>query len=85
MVPDLRALKKATSEDYWKIWTTHGKPGTLMPGFGKAYGGPLSEEQINALSTFLWEKFPRGEDFDEPAAVSGGAAVNLPNNGPAAK
>ena len=84
MVPDLRALKKAGSEDYWKTWIVHGKPGTLMPGFATSYGGPLSDEQIDTLSKFLWEKFPRGENFDEPA-VTGGAAVNLPNKDPAAK
>ena len=84
MVPDLRALGKATSEDYWKVWITHGKPGTLMPGFAKAYGGPLTDEQIDTLSKFLWEKFPRG-NLDEHTTVTGGAAVNLPNSGPAAK
>jgi mono/diheme cytochrome c family protein len=82
MVPDLRALKKATGPDYWKTWITHGKPGTLMPGFSKTYGGPLSEEQISTLAAFMYDKFPRA---DQTAAASGGPAVNVPNNGPSQK
>ena len=61
MVPDLRALKKATGADYWAFWIANGKPGTLMPGFAKAHGGPLDEEQIRALAAFLYEKFPRAD------------------------
>jgi mono/diheme cytochrome c family protein len=82
MVPDLRAAKKATSEDYWKVWITHGKPGTLMPGFSKAYGGPLSDEQINTLAAFMFEKFPRADALETNSAP---AVVNLPNSGSAGK
>ena len=61
MVPDLRALNKATGPDYWSFWIANGKPGTLMPGFAKAHGGPLDEAQIRSLAEFLHEKFPRAE------------------------
>jgi mono/diheme cytochrome c family protein len=82
MVPDLRATAKATSEDYWKVWITHGKPGTLMPGFGKEYGGPLTSEQIDTLAKFMFEKFPRAEDF-EGATVA--APVKSPTGGSGGK
>jgi mono/diheme cytochrome c family protein len=78
MVPDLAATKRATSEDYWKTWITHGKPGTLMPGFAKSYGGPLTDEQINTLSKFLFDKFPRAEDFE-----GGTVSATLPKTGAA--
>jgi mono/diheme cytochrome c family protein len=59
MVPDLRALKKATGADYWAQWVTNGKPGTLMPAFAKAQGGPLDQEQIKSLAEFLDTHFPK--------------------------
>lgn len=82
MVPDLRASKKATSEDYWKTWITHGKPGTLMPGFAKTYGGPLSDEQIDTLSKFMWDKFPRGENLEGTTVAS---PAKLPTGGSGGK
>jgi mono/diheme cytochrome c family protein len=81
MVPDLRALKNATGADYWKMWIINGKPGTLMPAFARAHGGPLTDEQINNLAEFMFEKFPRAHP-GAPATVSGGPAVNVPNPGP---
>lgn len=82
MVPDLRATAKATSEDYWKVWITHGKPGTLMPGFAKTYGGPLTDEQINTLSKFMWDKFPRGEDLESSTVA---APIKSPTGGSGGK
>lgn len=76
MVPDLRALKKATGPDYWSFWITNGKPGTLMPGFGKAHGGPLDEEQIRSLAEFMFEKFPRADT----AAQNNGTSTNATNS-----
>jgi mono/diheme cytochrome c family protein len=52
-VPDLHALKQATDFDYWKTVITWGKPHTMMPAFAAAQGGPLSEEQIISLATYL--------------------------------
>lgn len=69
MVPDLRALKNATGEEYWANWIANGKPGTLMPAFGRAHGGPLNEEQIKALAAFMFEKFPRA-GASSPATAS---------------
>jgi mono/diheme cytochrome c family protein len=52
-VPDLHALKQETDLEYWKTIITMGKPHTMMPGFGAAQGGPLSDAQINSLATYL--------------------------------
>jgi mono/diheme cytochrome c family protein len=52
-VPDLHALKKETDLAYWKGIITFGKARTMMPAFAAAQGGPLSEEQINSLATYL--------------------------------
>jgi mono/diheme cytochrome c family protein len=72
MVPDLRALKKATDEEYWSFWIANGKPGTLMPGFAKAHGGPLDENQIRSLAEFMFKTFPRADS----AAQVPGASTN---------
>lgn len=76
MVPDLRALNKATGVDYWAFWIANGKPGTLMPGFAKAHGGPLDEEQIRSLAEFMFEKFPRADTAT--AANTGAPTSNAP-------
>ncbi len=59
MVPDLHALKTEIEIDYWKNWVTHGKSGTLMPGFAANEGGPLDDMQIKSLVDFLRQTFPR--------------------------
>jgi mono/diheme cytochrome c family protein len=53
MVPDLHALKTPTNFEFWRIWITHGKPGSLMPAFSMADGGPLSDMQIASLASYL--------------------------------
>jgi len=58
MVPDLRNLNHSTYRIYWKVWTTQGKTGSLMPAFAKTEGGPLSEDQINSLADYLAEHVP---------------------------
>ncbi len=58
MVPNLHALVQPTNAEYWKNWITHGKPGSLMPAFAKAEGGPLTDEQINSLVEYLSGAIP---------------------------
>jgi mono/diheme cytochrome c family protein len=58
MVPDIHALKIPTNEDFWRTWITHGKPGSLMPAFSTAEGGPLSDMQIASLATYLNAAIP---------------------------
>jgi mono/diheme cytochrome c family protein len=52
-VPDLHAMKQPTSLEYWKAMISFGKPHTMMPGFARAQGGPLSDEQITSLAEYL--------------------------------
>jgi mono/diheme cytochrome c family protein len=52
-VPDLHALKQVTDFEYWKAIITLGKPHSMMPGFGAAQGGPLTDAQITSLATYL--------------------------------
>lgn len=67
MVPDLHRLPHPTSRDHWRAWITGGKPGSLMPAFQKAQGGPLTEEQINSLVEYLAQAMP-SIDAAKPAA-----------------
>ncbi len=53
MVPDLHTLKTPTNFEFWHIWIAHGKPGSLMPAFSSADGGPLSDMQIASLVNYL--------------------------------
>jgi mono/diheme cytochrome c family protein len=58
MVPDLHAIKTPTNEDFWRTWIMHGKPGSLMPAFSSAEGGPLNDVQIASLTAYLNAAFP---------------------------
>ncbi len=53
MVPDLHHLKTPANEEFWRTWTAHGKPGSLMPAFSTAEGGPLTDMQIATLAAYL--------------------------------
>lgn len=58
MVPDLHTLTVPTNNDFWRNWIAHGKPGTFMPAFSTAEGGPLSEMQITSLADYLNSAIP---------------------------
>jgi mono/diheme cytochrome c family protein len=60
MVPDLRMLPFATNRDFWKVIATHGKPGTLMPAFAQAGGGPLTDAQIDSIAAYLLQVYSPG-------------------------
>ena len=64
VVPDLRTLSHATSQDYWRHWITYGKPGSMMPAFAQAEGGPLTDAQITSLVKYL------SKEFAAPSTVS---------------
>lgn len=55
MVPDLAKLRHPTNEEHWRKWIKSGRPGSMMPAFAKAEGGPLTDEQIESLVKFLTE------------------------------
>jgi hypothetical protein len=56
-VPDLHALSHPTDSDFWREMVTHGKPKTMMPGFARAEGGPLTGAQIDSLVAYLASEF----------------------------
>jgi len=58
MVTDLKTLKYPTTPEIWRNWITHGKPGSLMPAFAMAEGGPLTDEQITSLVNYLVAAIP---------------------------
>jgi mono/diheme cytochrome c family protein len=62
MVPDLHKLTAAALQhsnpseiraEYWSQWITSSRPGSMMPAFAKAHGGPLNEKQIASLVDYL--------------------------------
>jgi mono/diheme cytochrome c family protein len=58
MVPDLHAIKVPTNVEFWRMWITHGKPGSLMPAFSTAESGPLTDIQISSLANYLAAMIP---------------------------
>jgi mono/diheme cytochrome c family protein len=58
MVADLHTLTVPTNYDFWHTWIAHGKPGTFMPAFSTAEGGPLSDMQITSLADYLNSAIP---------------------------
>lgn len=60
MVPDLGTPKGPRNLSYWHNWISKGHPGSLMPAFAASEGGPLSQEQINSLVTYLARNYPDG-------------------------
>jgi mono/diheme cytochrome c family protein len=58
MVPDLHNLNTPPTKEYWEHWVRNGRPGSLMPAFAQTQGGPLSDEQIQSLVTYLTHYFP---------------------------
>jgi mono/diheme cytochrome c family protein len=79
MVPDLKALRHPTNADYWRTWVTSGRAGSMMPAFSQKEGGPLSNEQIEMLVTYLSAAIP---STPPPAAVTPAPAQNSSVNPP---
>ena len=59
MVPDLKVPRSPRDLAFWQKWIAEGKPGTLMPAFAAAHGGPLTQEQADSLTVYLYQYFPR--------------------------
>ena len=57
-VPDLRALKHPTDAEHWRKWITYGRAGSMMPAFVQSEGGPLSQQQIEAIVAHLVKTIP---------------------------
>jgi mono/diheme cytochrome c family protein len=67
MVPNLRALPHATDAEHWRKWIAYGRAGSMMPAFAEAEGGPLNDQQVNALVDFMVRAFP---SRPQPTAVA---------------
>ncbi len=76
-VPDLRTLPHPTSAEHWKTWITYGRAGSMMPAFAESEGGPLNEQQINALVDFMVKAFP-----NRSQATQGPRPVTTPSVAP---
>jgi len=50
-------IKGSMPEDSLRYWIEKGKKGTAMPGYAKAKGGPLDDEQIDSLVQFMKQRF----------------------------
>lgn len=57
IVPDLKKLAFPTDINYWKNMISNGKTNSLMPGFAKAHGGPLTDEEIDSLAQYAVKTF----------------------------
>lgn len=58
MVPDLLTAREHRDASYWRKWISEGKPGSMMPAWSKAQGGPLTNEQIESLVEFALAALP---------------------------
>jgi mono/diheme cytochrome c family protein len=65
MVPDLKVPRSQRDLAFWQKWITEGKAGTMMPAFASTHGGPLTQEQIDSLTVYLYENYPKS-----PVAVA---------------
>jgi cytochrome c553 len=59
MVPDLKVAREVRDAAYWERWIVDGKERTLMPGFAKKHGGPLSPEQVASLVEYVLTRLPK--------------------------
>lgn len=64
MVPDLKIPRGLRDLSFWQKWIMEGKPGTMMPAFAQIHGGPLSQDQIDSLTVYLYQTYPKS-----PAAL----------------
>jgi mono/diheme cytochrome c family protein len=59
MVPDLKVPRTQRDLAFWQKWIMEGKPGTMMPAFAQIHGGPLTQEQIDSLTIYLFQNYPK--------------------------
>lgn len=57
-VPDLKKLPHPTDATHWRAWIANGRAGSMMPAFAKAEGGPLDDQQIEAIVDYLIRTIP---------------------------
>jgi mono/diheme cytochrome c family protein len=77
MVTDLKVPRSSRDVAFWQKWIMEGKPGTMMPAFAQSHGGPLTQEQVDSLTTYCYNNFPKGPQTanSTPTAVTPPVAV----------
>lgn len=80
MVTDLKVPRGPRDLVFWQKWIMEGKPGTMMPAFAQSHGGPLTQEQVDSLTTYCFQNFPKGPQTANtaPTAVTPPVAVPAP-------
>ncbi len=78
MVPDLKVPRTQRDLAFWVKWVTEGKPGTMMPAFGTAHGGPLSPEQADSLAIYLYQTLPKTPPARAALAAPHAAPASVP-------
>jgi mono/diheme cytochrome c family protein len=89
MVADLQERVRTNAvpfpAEYWNMFVTMGKPGTLMPAFAKEHGGFMTKDQVVSLVDYLVKDFPKEEKIVYKETSMGHAgAVPDPAIAPAA-
>lgn len=59
MVTDLKVPRSDRDLAFWQKWIAEGKVGTMMPAFASLHGGPLTQQQIDSLSVYCFQNFPK--------------------------
>src|SRR5206468_12535259 len=82
MVPDLRVPRGSRDLSFWQKWIMEGKPGTMMPAFAQLHGGPLTQDQIDSLTVYLFQTMPRNPPAVAvtPAATSAAPSPVIQKN-----
>ena len=62
-------------EDYLETTIARGRPGTPMPAWGSAYGGPLTDQQVADIAR--WILANQVTEVAEPAAATGETGEEL--------
>lgn len=70
---------ESASDDFIARGIREGRPGTAMAAYGKARGGPLDDDEVAAIITFLRERGPARM----PLPLSKKAVVGEPERGEA--
>ena len=81
MVPDLKVPRSQRDLAFWQKWIMEGKPGTMMPAFAQIHGGPLTPEQIDSLTIYLYQNYPKEPKLT--ASTPGAAPAPVPATPPA--
>ena len=84
MVTDLHVPRSTRDIAFWQKWIMEGKPGTMMPAFAQLHGGPLTPEQIDSLTIYLYQNYPKAPQTAAAVAApvpSAAPSIVLPTPG----